>query len=229
MILLAKSSGFLNIPFLVDGVALLLNKINAVVGNYGLSIILTTVIVRILMLPLTLKQEKSMRRMKELEPKLNALKKKYENDKATLNQKTMELYKEENVNPAGGCLPLLIQLPIFIALFNVFNSHLIPTDATFLWFNLTKQDSLFMIGTFSVNILPILTTGLTFIQQKLMQSKTNTGSEDAVAQSMQTMMYVMPIMMLVLFYRMPSGLNLYYLVNTALGVLQQYYVLSRRD
>lgn len=227
MNVLAASKGFLNVPFLVDGVAYILNTINSFVGNYGLSIILTTVFVRLLLLPLTLKQEKSMKRMKELEPKLNELKKKYENDKETLNVKTMELYKNENVNPLSGCLPLLIQLPIFIALFNVFNSDLIPKDTKFLWFYLSKPDNLFTILGYSVNLLPILTTVLTFIQQKLMQSSQK--SDDAMAQSMQSMMYVMPIMMLFLFYNMASGLTLYYFVNTALGILQQYYVLSRRD
>lgn len=212
---------------LVDAVIYLLNLIYSFVGNYGIAIIITTIFVRILMLPLTLKQEKSMKRMRELEPKMKVLKEKYKNEPNTLNQKTMELYKEEGVNPFGGCLPLLIQFPIFIALYNAFRSSAMPHDAYFLWFNLSQPDRLFTLANYSVNALPILTAILTIYQQKMMQ--TSSSSEDTTASAMKSMMYTMPIMLLVVFYKMPSGLNLYYLTNTILSILQQYYVLSRRD
>ncbi|CAM3124977.1 YidC/Oxa1 family membrane protein insertase [Streptobacillus felis] len=221
---------FLAPQWLVNAAVKLLSLIYSVVGNYGIAIIITTFLVRLILMPLTLKQEKSMKRMREIQPKIDALKEKYKDDKQMLNQKTMELYQKEQVNPAGGCLPILIQLPVFIALYQAFITNALPQDATFLWFNLSKPDSLFTIGGFSVNLLPLLTTGLTFIQQKLMQAKTqNTNSDDPMASSMQTMMYVMPIMMLFIFYKMPSGLNLYYFVNTLLSVLQQFYVMNRRD
>lgn len=102
-----------------------------------------------------------------------------------------------------------------------------PHDAYFLWFNLSQPDRLFTLANYSVNALPILTTILTIYQQKMMQP--SSSSEDTTASAMKSMMYTMPIMLLVVFYKMPSGLNLYYLTNTILSILQQYYVLSRRD
>ncbi|WP_064581458.1 YidC/Oxa1 family membrane protein insertase [Streptobacillus moniliformis] len=219
---------FLAPKWLVDAAVKLLDLIYGFVGNYGIAIIVTTFLVRLLLLPLTLKQEKSMKRMREIQPMLEAIKEKYKDDKQMQNQKTMELYQQEKVNPAGGCLPLLIQLPVFVALYHAFTTNALPENATFLWFNLSKPDALFTLQGFSINILPLLTTVLTFIQQKLMQSKTQ-GSNDPMAGSMQTMMYTMPILMLLIFYKMPSGLNLYYFVNTLLSVLQQVYVMNRRD
>lgn len=213
--------------FLVNIFVQILNLIYSIVGNYGLAIIVVTFLVRLLMLPLTLKQEKSMKKMKALQPKLDELKEKYGNNKELLNQKTVELYQKENVNPASGCLPIIIQLPIFIALYRAFSSAAIPTDASFLWFNLSEADKLFSLGGYSFNLLPILTAIITFAQQKLMSPQSE--AKDATSQSMQTMMYTMPIMMLFLFYKMPSGLNLYYFVNSLLSVLQQAYVLNRRD
>lgn len=220
--------GFFKVPFLVDIAVAILNTIYNLVGSYGVSIILTTCIVRFAMLPLTLKQEKSMLKMKELQPKIDALKEKYGNDKEMLNRKTVELYQQEKVNPAGGCLPLLIQLPIFVALYSAFRDGAIPLDASFLGFKLSEVDALIKLGSISINVLPILTAIVTLWQQKMMQVG---GSEakDATTQSMQTMMYTMPIMMLFIFYRQPSGLNLYFLANSVLSVLQQYYVLSRRN
>lgn len=206
----------------------ILNFIHSIVGNYGVAIIIMTFLVRALLLPLTLKQEKSMKRQKELEPKIAKLKEKYKDDKQQLNIKIAELYKQENVNPAAGCLPLLIQLPIFIALYRTFLYN--SVQGTFLWFDLSKPDALFTVSGFTFNLLPVLTAILTLLQQKMMQgSINNSGNKDSIASSMNTMLYFMPIMMLLIFYRMPSGLNLYYFVNTVLSILQQYYVLSRRD
>ena len=111
----------------------LLLSVDSVVQNFGISIIIATIIVRIILLPLTLKQDKSMKAMKKIQPELEALKEKYGNDKQLLNQKTMELYQKHKVNPAGGCLPLIIQLPILFALFGVLRGGIIPEDSKFLW------------------------------------------------------------------------------------------------
>ena len=97
--------------------ALLLTTTDKYVGNFGVSIIIVTILIKIALLPLTLKQDKSMKEMKKIQPELEKLKEKYANDKQMLNIKTMELYKEHKVNPLGGCLPLLLQLPILFALF----------------------------------------------------------------------------------------------------------------
>ena len=202
-----------------------LKAINGIVGNYGIAIIIVTILMRILIFPLTLKQEKSMKKMKDIQPEVDKIREKYKDDPQTLNQKTMEIYKENNVNPMGGCLPILIQMPIFVALYYAFVGNTIPSDATFLWFNLKQPDHFMKLGTFTINLLPILNTLVTFIQQKVMmgiqpQDKNN---------PMSSMLYTMPLMMLFIFYNMPSGVTLYYLVSGVLSVLQQYFIMKGRN
>ena len=214
------------IQALVDFVVHILNAIYGVVGNYGIAIIIVTVLMRIIIFPLTLKQEKSMKKMRELQPELEKIKEKYKDNPQEYQQKTAELYRESGVNPLGGCLPLLIQMPVFVALYWAFSGNAIPADAKFLWFTLKQPDRLFMIGNFAFNLLPILNVGVTYIQQKIMTSATN-GQESN--QQMQTMLYMMPLMMLFIFYKMPSGVTLYYLVSGALSLVQQYFILKGRS
>ena len=214
------------IQALVDFVVHILNAIYGVVGNYGVAIIIVTVLMRIIIFPLTLKQEKSMKKMRELQPELEKIKEKYKDNPQEYQQKTAELYRESGVNPLGGCLPLLIQMPVFVALYWAFSGNAIPADAKFLWFTLKQPDRLFMIGNFAFNLLPILNVGVTYIQQKIMTSATS-GQESS--QQMQTMLYMMPLMMLFIFYRMPSGVTLYYLVSGALSLVQQYFILKGRS
>ena len=214
------------IQALVDFVVHILNAIYGVVGNYGIAIIIVTVLMRIIIFPLTLKQEKSMKKMRELQPELEKIKEKYKDNPQEYQQKTAELYRESGVNPLGGCLPLLIQMPVFVALYWAFSGNAIPADAKFLWFTLKQPDRLFMIGKFAFNLLPILNVGVTYIQQKIMTSATS-GQESN--QQMQTMLYMMPLMMLFIFYNMPSGVTLYYLVSGALSLVQQYFILKGRS
>ena len=214
------------IQALVDFVVHILNAIYGVVGNYGIAIIIVTVLMRIIIFPLTLKQEKSMKKMRELQPELEKIKEKYKDNPQEYQQKTAELYRESGVNPLGGCLPLLIQMPVFVALYWAFSGNAIPADAKFLWFTLKQPDRLFMIGNFAFNLLPILNVGVTYIQQKIMTSATS-GQESS--QQMQTMLYMMPLMMLFIFYKMPSGVTLYYLVSGALSLVQQYFILKGRS
>ena len=202
-----------------------LKAINGIVGNYGIAIIIVTILMRILIFPLTLKQEKSMKKMKDIQPEVDKIREKYKDDPQTLNQKTMEIYKENNVNPMGGCLPILIQMPIFVALYYAFVGNTIPADATFLWFNLKQPDHFMKLGTFTINLLPILNTLVTFIQQKIMmgvqpQDKNN---------PMSSMLYTMTLMMLYIYYNKPSGLTIYYLVSGVLSVIQQYFILKGRN
>ena len=211
------------IPALVNFVVFVLNAIYKIVGNYGIAIIIVTILMRIIVFPLTLKQEKSMKKMREIQPEMDKLKEKYKDNPQEFQKKTAELYREAGVNPLGGCLPLLIQLPIFVALYYAFIGDAIPSNAKFLWFTLKQPDRLFMIGTFAFNLLPILNVVITFIQQKIMAAP---GQDN---QQMQTMLYMMPIMMLLIFYRMPSGVTLYYLVSGALALLQQYIILKGRS
>ena len=220
------------IKILEDAVVFLLEKIADAVGHlgvpgkFGIAIIIITILMRIVVFPLTLKQEKSMKKMRELQPELEKIKEKYKDNPQEYQQKTAELYRESGVNPLGGCLPLLIQMPVFVALYWAFSGNAIPADAKFLWFTLKQPDRLFMIGNFAFNLLPILNVGVTYIQQKIMTSATS-GQESS--QQMQTMLYMMPLMMLFIFYKMPSGVTLYYLVSGALSLVQQYFILKGRS
>ena len=190
----------------------LLNTTDKYVGNFGVSIIIVTILIKIMLLPLTLKQDKSMKEMKKLQPELEKIKEKYANDKQMLNIKTMELYKEHKVNPLGGCLPLLLQLPILFALFGVLRNGIIPKDSSFLWLKLSVPDPFY--------VLPVLNGAVSFFQQKLM------GSADSNPQ-MKNMMYIFPIMMIMFSLKMPSGLQLYWLTSSILAVGQQYFIMKK--
>ncbi|WP_022820085.1 YidC/Oxa1 family membrane protein insertase [Fusobacterium russii] len=196
---------------LVSFIEFLLKSVDNIVGNFGLSIIIVTIIIKILLLPLTIKQDKSMKAMKKLQPQLDEIKKKYANDKQMLNIKTMELYKENKVNPAGGCLPILIQLPILFALFGVLRGGIVPIDSTFLWMKLAVPDPYY--------IMPLLNGGISFLQQKLMGTSDNP--------QMKNMMYMFPIMMIFISYKMPAGLQIYWLTSSLTAVAQQYFIMKK--
>ena len=198
------------IKILEEAVVFLLEKIAEAVGHLGIPG----------------KFGISMKKMRELQPELDKIKEKYKDDPQEYQKRTAEIYKANNVNPLGGCLPLLIQLPVFVALYYAFSGKTIPNDATFLWFNLKQPDRLFMFGNFAFNLLPILNTGVTYLQQKIMSGATQ--GQDGNNQ-LQSMMYTMPLMMLFLFYRMPSGVTLYYLVSGALSLAQQYIIMKGRS
>ena len=182
-------------------------------GNFGLAIIGVTILMKIILLPLTLKQDRSMKSMKKLQPELDKLKEKYKGDPKMLNQKTMELYQQHKVNPAGGCLPLLVQLPILWALFGVLRGGIVPQDSTFLWMELVKPDPFY--------ILPVLNGVVSFVQQKVMGSSDNP--------QMKNMMYMFPIMMVFISYKMPAGLQIYWLTSSLAGVIQQYLIMKRGE
>lgn len=184
-----------------------------VTGSYGMAIILLTIFIKIVLLPLTIKQDKSMKEMKKLQPKIEEIKKKYGSDKQLLNQKTMELYQEHKVNPAGGCLPIIIQLPILWALFGVLRKEGVIPDETFLWFTLAAPDKFY--------ILPILNGVISFVQQKVMGSADNP--------QMKQMMYMFPIMMVFISYKLPGGLQLYWLMSSLAAVIQQYFIMKRGE
>jgi len=162
------------IKILEEAVVFLLEKIAEAVGHlgipgkFGIAIIIITILMRI--------------KMRELQPERDKKKEKYKDDPQEYQKRTAEIYKANNVNPLGGCLPLLIQLPVFVALYYAFSGKTIPNDATFLWFNLKQPDRLFMFGNFAFNLLPILNTGVTYLQQKIMSGATDVynASYDAV-------------------------------------------------
>ncbi|OGQ21828.1 MAG: hypothetical protein A3I05_04885 [Deltaproteobacteria bacterium RIFCSPLOWO2_02_FULL_44_10] len=187
----------------------LLKFFYGVVHNYGVAIILLTVFIKLLLHPISKKSMKSMKAMQELQPKLKELQEKYKNDKMRLNQETMLLFKRHKVNPAGGCLPMLLQLPIYVALYKVLWNSVELYHAPFFWFykDLSAPDPYF-IGPILLGIFMVL-------QQKLMPS--------ASADPMQKkMMMLMPIMFSAFMLFLPSGLVIYILVNTVMSVLQQW-------
>jgi YidC/Oxa1 family membrane protein insertase len=167
--------------------------------------------------------------MQRLQPKIKELQGRFKDDKEKLNKEMMKLYKEAGVNPLGGCLPLLLQMPVFIALYNVLRNTIELRGAPFaLWINdLSSPDVLFSFGATipfigsEFHLLPILMGGAMVLQTKLGGSPTGEGAPAAQTKMMSTMM---PIMFTVIFYGMPSGLVLYWLVNNILSIVQQYYV-----
>jgi YidC/Oxa1 family membrane protein insertase len=194
----------------------LLVKIHAVIPNYGVAIILLTLLVRGLFWPLTHKSTESMKRMAEIQPKIKELQAKHKSNPQVMQQETMKLYKENKVNPAAGCLPMFIQIPVFFALYTVLRSAIELRFSEFLWIaDLSEPENLFngmLPFNLSLNILPLLMTGTMVLQQHMTPS-----SADPQQKQMMTMM---PLMMLFIFYSMPSGLTLYWTTSNALMILQ---------
>jgi YidC/Oxa1 family membrane protein insertase len=193
------------------------------ISNWGLVIIIFSIVMKVVLMPFTRFQMKSMKKMSEMQPKMNALKEKYKDDSTKQQQALMKFYKEEKINPAGGCLPLLLQMPILYALFGVFNSTIELRQAYFgLWIkDLAIPDVIvhlpFKVPLFGISELSglALLMGITmFIQQKM-------SVKDPKQQSM---VYIMPIMMTLLFTTLPAGLNLYYFIFNLLSIAEQYYV-----
>ena len=181
--------------------------------NYGLSIILLTLVIRVIFWPLNRKSMQSTQRMQEVQPLLTAVREKYKSDPQRQQQEMMRIYKENKINPMGGCLPMLIQIPVFFALFVVLRGAIELRFSSFLWISdLSTPENLLLdkIG-FGINILPIF-MGLTmWWQQRL------TPTSDP---QQQKMMLMMPILFTVLFYSFPSGLSLYWSMNQVMMIVQ---------
>ncbi|HIF75182.1 MAG TPA: membrane protein insertase YidC [Porticoccaceae bacterium] len=196
--------------FLAAPIYWLLTRIDSAVGNYGISIVLLTVCVKALFYKLSETQYRSMAGMRRAMPKIQQLKESYGDDKMKLQKATMDLYKKEKINPFGGCLPMLVQMPVFIALYWVLLESVELRHAPFmLWLtDLSVRDPFF--------ILPLLMGGTMYLQTTL---------SPAPADPMQAkVMKIMPVMMTALFLLFPAGLVLYWLTNGVLGILQQWYI-----
>jgi YidC/Oxa1 family membrane protein insertase len=187
-------------------------------GNYGVAIILLTIIIKVVFYPFTHLSMKSMKGMQALQPQINALRAKYKNDRQRLQQETMELYRKHRINPMGGCLPMLVQVPIFYALYLTLDLSVELQGANFLCFgrlwgvdlwicDLSKADPIY--------VLPILMGASWFIQQKM----TPTVGDPRQAK----MMLLMPIVFTFMFFTFPAGLVLYWFVNNILSIAQQLY------
>ncbi|MFP4055044.1 MAG: membrane protein insertase YidC [Phycisphaerae bacterium] len=220
---------------LTVGMMWLLDKLSRIaLGNYGVGIMLLVVVVRIILHPLTKKSQISMMKMQKLGPKVNELKEKYADDKDTLNREMMSLYKEAGASPVLGCLPMFLQMPIWIGLWSSINGSVELRHAAFLPFWLTDlaaPDALITWGTDlwligdNFNLLPILLCVAMYLQTKLNPQMSATSTANPEQQQTQKMMRVMmPGMMLVFFYHMPAGLNLYIMASTFAGVAEQQII-----
>lgn len=188
----------------------LMKFLYGIIPNYGVAILLLTLIVRLLMYPLQHKSMKSMKRMQELQPYIKKLQEKYKDDKEKLNKEMMQFMKTHKMNPMGGCLPMLLQLPVFIALYKVLNNAVELYRSPFVFWikDLSLKDPYY--------VLPVLMGGMMFLQQKLMPNPTMDSAQSK-------MMMFMPIMFTFLMISLPSGLTLYIMFSTLLGVIQQYF------
>jgi YidC/Oxa1 family membrane protein insertase len=196
-----------------------LRWIYAFIPNYGIAIILLSVALKFLLYPLTKKGLVSMQKMKKLQPKMKEIQEKYSDDKEKLNEKLMEFYSEHNVNPIGGCLPMLLQLPILIALYRMLEYSIELRGAHFaLWVtDLSAKDPLY--------ILPVAMGILMFFQQWYTMS----AGGGATGQQQQMMMYMMPVVMVVVFMNFPSGLVVYYMTHSAVTLLQHWMINRSMD
>jgi YidC/Oxa1 family membrane protein insertase len=197
-------------------ILLSLNFFYKIFHNYGIAIIIVTVVVKILMYPFTAKSLKSMKQMQAIQPLINEVRAKNKDNPKKMQKEMMMIYKEYKVNPMSGCLPMVAQLPIFIALFNTLRNAIELKGAKFLWVkDLSLPDTIFAISGIPVNVLPLI-MGVTMVwQQKLTPT---TDPQQA------KMMMIMPVIFTFMFYSFPSGLVLYWLVNNILSIAQQYQV-----
>jgi YidC/Oxa1 family membrane protein insertase len=200
------------------------------VHNYGVAIILLTLLVKALLFPLTKKGSESTLRMQTIAPKIKELQEKYKGNPQQMNAKMAELYKAEGYNPLSGCLPLLIQMPIFFAMYNLFNNHFDLRGAMFIpgWIpDLSLPESIFsfaphtipIVGWSDIRLLPFL-----YVGSQLLSSKITQTPDQQVNTQMKMMLYVMPIMFFFILYNVPSGLTLYWIMTNFLSMGQQLVI-----
>ena len=195
----------------------LMNWLFALVRNYGVAIIGLATLVRVVLHPLNMSSMKSMRKMQRLQPEVERIRAKYKNDATTMNTAVMALYRDNKVNPAGGCLPMVLQMPLLLGLYQVLFNAIQLRQAPFVgWISdLSAPEVLLSVAGFPLRLLPVLMSGSGLLQQKL------TPSDPRQAPTM----YMMNVMMLVFFYNLPSGLVLYWTVMNLLTALQQWLLL----
>ncbi|HTZ17059.1 MAG TPA: membrane protein insertase YidC [Dissulfurispiraceae bacterium] len=199
--------------------------------NYGIAIIILTIVTRIPFFPLISKGQRSMKKLADLQPKMAEIKEKFKNDPQRMQKEMMDLYKTNKVSPMGGCLPMLLQMPVFFALYSILSTAIELRQAPFaLWItDLAAPDTLFghipsaipFLGGFALGPLPLLMGATTFIQQKMTPSTADPRQ--------QKIMMIMPIMFTFIFLNFSSGLVLYWLINNILSIAQQFYINKKAD
>ncbi len=211
-------------PFAEYVILPIFNLLNTFIDNYGLIIIIFALLIKLVTYPLTMASTKSMKKMSALQPLMKELQEKYKDNPAKLQSELGRIYKEAGVNPLGGCLPVLLQMPLLFAMFYVFRSSIQLRQEGFLWAkDLSLPDSILDLG-FSIPLygdhialFPILMGGAVYLQQKI----TPTAQTN---DQMKAMMYIFPVMMLLFFNNLPAGLGLYYLMFNIFSIAQTFYI-----
>lgn len=202
--------------------------LNLFIPNYGIVIIIFSLIIKIVLYPLTRKSFQSMKKMQLLQPKITEIKEKFKDDPQKMNKETMKLYQTYGINPAGGCFPILLQMPIFIALWGLFQAAIELRQQPFIFWikDLSVPDVIYdlgfkfpLFGIQEISGLALLMGITTFFQQKM-------SIKDP---KQQALIYMMPIMLTILFMTFPSGLNLYYFMFNVFSIAQQYYINQKKD
>lgn len=228
LIALVDFGSFFGLKFIVRPIAEyillpLFQFLHMFIPNYGFVIIIFSLIIKLAVYPLTKQSYQSMKKMQALQPKIAELKEKYKDDPQKLNSETMKLYSTYGINPAGGCLPILLQMPIFIALWGMFQSVIELRQQPFVWWikDLSTPDVIYdlgfklpLFGVQQISGLALLMGITTFFQQKMTMKDP----------SQKMLVYLMPIMLTILFMTFPSGLNLYYFMFNVFSIAQQYYI-----
>jgi YidC/Oxa1 family membrane protein insertase len=210
----AESTGFWNEYIVYPLSWVIVKGAEILFGSFGLSLIVVTILIRLAILPLMIKQTRSSKAMQALQPEMKALREKYSSkDQKTqqkLQQETMGLFQKHGVNPMAGCFPLIVQMPILIGFYHAISRTREIADHSFLWFDLGDKDPFY--------ILPIIAGITTFIQQKLMMA----GQEHNPQMAM--MLWMMPIMIVVFAFNFPAALSLYWVVGNLFMIVQTYFI-----
>ncbi len=202
---------------------IVLIAIEKMVGNYGVAIILMTIVIRSILWPLTAKSAQSSKKMQQISEPLQALKDKYKDNPKKLQRETLKLFKENKVNPAAGCLPVIIQIPIFISFFYMLRTSSELRFAGFLWIDdLSRADTIATIAGFPLNILPLIMGATMFYQMKIMPTP-------SIDSAQQKIIKLMPFIFLIFCYTFSSGLVLYWTMSNLMSILQQFITNRQKD
>ncbi len=224
------------IKFLAFGILWLMKGMYGFIGNYGVVIIILVFFMRLCMHPVTKKSQVSMSKMSQLAPKAEEIKKKYANNKAEMNKQMMALYREQGASPIMGFLPMMVQMPIWIALWSAVYASIDLRGAAFLPFwitDLSMPDALFRFPAFSLpllgkldsfNLLPLMMGVAFYLQQRLMPTPASASTNPQMAQQQKMMKIMMPLLFPLMLYKAPSGVNLYIMASTFAGVFEQHVI-----
>ncbi len=210
--------------FLTNFFIFLLKFLYGIVHNYGIAIIVITLLIKLILFPISNTSIKSMKKIAELQPEIKKLQARYKDDPKKLNEETMKLYKVFHVNPVSGCLPMLVQLPFFWAIYSAFSVSIELRGASFFWWinDLSAPDTVMRLIGIPINILPIIMGVAMFIQQEVQ------GTQKAQGEQMKYMKFL-PLIFLIFFWNMPSGLVLYWLLNNVLTIFQTVFINKKNE